>query len=301
MSSRPELDSFFQSFGTVLLSRTGRLYFNLYGRNQDQIVKLKDLLDAAARNTGAVLEENRHNPLTLSPGVYALKLEMDHTQSPQYERCQRLRQYFVGLGNVFDFPYDEPKMLFNMQGMEPTPLQAVDRIANTKLLALNAAGDVVPTQRALLDYAKYACHVAASYNGNILDNAVAVPVTTYDMDTTKSYAVSMVMKHLATHYKEPYSIETAHTAVVGDPVQAHHVRGSNTADYISKLGQTSDVMLGILDEIKPDMARFSSASSKLTITDPNAGKGILEAAGINPGTSSDHSFMGIPLMGQAPR
>ena len=280
------------SAGTILVSATGAIYFDLNGKNGERLNDLRALAhDIAVFTHGRVSEGDLH-PITNSPAT--LVIQVGNPKTPQ---AHSIFHSLASTGNAYAFVPERPTSTFLRFNDVQNPHE-VRAFAEKcfKLVPHPDGGARHIPERTLMRLVHNAVALSAVKESVGFNDRVFIPGSLYDRDPVKACLVEAFLFSTAERNRGRYAKENFVNQADNKYTVVHSVSGGFAVqDIMNQLNHSDFMFPEIKNAVIFDMELYSSVA-KANIKPPEvyqSGRDILtelgiggdiEAFGINLGT-----------------
>lgn len=278
------------SAGTVLVSTTGAIYFDLNSKGTERINNLRILAQDIARFTGGKVSEGDLHPITNSPAT--IVVQMGDVRSPQ---AHSIANSLAGAGNTYIFAPERPSSTF-LRFNDVQNAHEVRAFAEKcfKLEPLPNGGARHNPERPLMRLVHNAIALSAVQDSVGFTNRAFIPGTLYDRDPVKGCLVEAFLQSVAENNRGRYARENFVNQADNKYTVVHSVAGSFAVqDIVNQLNHSDFMFPEIKNAVIFDMELYSSVA-KADIKPPEvyqSGSDILRELGIG----GDIEAFGISL------
>lgn len=281
--------------GTVLVSNTGAIYFDLNSKGTERINDLRTLAQEIANFTGGRVSEGDLHPITNSPAT--IIVQMGDIRSPQ---ARSIANSLAGTGNTYIFAAERATSTF-LRFNDVQNVHEVRGFAEKcfKLEPLPDGGARHNPERTLMRLVHNAVALSAVKDSVGFTDRAFIPGSLYDRDPVKACLVEAFLQSTAERNRARYAKENFVNQADRKYTVVHSVTGNYAVqDIMNQLNHSDFMFPEIKNAVIFDMELHSSVA-KADIKPPEvyqSGSDILRELGIG----GDIEAFGISLGSHTP-
>lgn len=255
--------------GTIMVTRTGAIYFDLNGKSREHIAHLDSMAQDIADFAGGRVEHGVIHPLTSSPATLMIQLTDARTNG-----AQSIFHSLARTGNAYVFtPLNRGQSLLSFSGeYNVHELRAVAEGCNLLKPKQNTGAFADPDQN-LLDRVRNAVALSAETSGDgvFSEPQILVPNSLYDRDPVKAVIVQAYLQATAESNRCQYRTENFVNKADNRYIAVHSVTGNFAVQEI--MGRLSHFDVALDSDkrgaVISDMMKYSTVA-KTPIVRPRA-------------------------------